>query len=405
MALDCPAQPFPFGGTEALEMPDEYLALQQGPPIRISMPFGEDAWLVTQYAHVRTVLGDRRFSRAASLGKDIPRMRDREKLANDQPEILLNMDSPDHTRLRQVLAKEFGAARLRTLRGRVAEITDLLVTDMAEQGPPADLVEAVAFPLSITVICEILGAPAEDQAKYRAWMDVLTQPGPGAPREMWLEACANAYVYMVELIEEARRTSDPSLLGRLVAARDEGQLSDAELQGLGVQLLFNGFRTTVPQISNFMYVLLTHPKQLTQLRTVTEPAMWDAALEELWRYIPLMGEGYGFVRYLLEDVELGGILMRVGDAVVISKSAANRDESVFPNAQVLDFDRKNVPNVTFGHGPHFCPAAPLARIELDVCVRKLLDKFPGLRLAVAAEEVEWPVAPIIQGPVSLPVAW
>jgi cytochrome P450 len=390
---------YPFGEAEALLLDEQLVALREQPLARVRLPYGGDAWLATRYADVRTVLGDPRFSRAAAGGReDMPRATS----AVEAQTGILTMDPPEHTRLRRLVAKAFTANRVRDLRPRTERIADDLLDRMIAAGPPADLVEHFALPLPITVICELLGVPTADQASFRAWTDRALAITAFTPQEID-SSRRQLREYIAGLIARRRRVASDDLLSALVRARDdEDRLSEAEMVDLGVGLLIAGHETTANQISNFVYTLLTHPAELADL--LADLNELPAAVEELLRFTPLGGSA-GFARIATEDIELGGTLVRAGEAVFVEMATANRDPSVFTHANELDLKRASNPHMGFGHGVHHCLGAQLARMELQVALYALLTRLPRLSLAIDEKDVPWRRGRRVRGPQTLPVTW
>jgi len=393
------SRPFPFGEVDRLELDPTYGELQQEEPVaRVSLPFGGDAWLVTRYNDVKTVLGDSRFSRAAVVGKDVPRTVPMLQEGGS----ILTTDPPEHGRLRKLVAKGFTARRTEDLRARAQQIVDGLLDEMAEHGHPADLVEALAMPLPITIICELLGVPYEDRADFRRWSDAALAITAFTHEEI-LQAGDNLRTYMEGLVAQRRRLPTDDVLGTLVTARDEGdRLTEDELVLFGVTLLVAGHETTANQIGNFVYTLFTNPSRLAELRA--RPDLLPAAIEELLRITPLGGSA-GFPRIATEDLELSGVRIAAGDAVFPNVPSANRDPSLFDRPAEIDFHREVNPHVAFGHGVHHCVGAPLARMELQVAIGTLLRRFPELDLAVPVEDVEFKKGRFVRGLRALPVRW
>jgi cytochrome P450 len=391
-------QRYPFSDPDRLNLDPRYARLRRDEPLtRIRMPFGEPAWLATRHADVRTVLGDPRFSRAASVGRDEPR-----NSARRQDTGILGMDPPEHTRLRRLVAKAFTARRVEQLRPRTRAVADDLVDGMLAAGPPADLVEHLATPLPIRVICDLLGVPVADQDRFHTWSEAIVSTTSLTP-EVAQQYIDNLFAYMGELIARRRREPTDDLLGAMVRARDaDDRLAEDEVVRLAAGLLAAGHETTVTQIPNFVYVLLTHPDEWDRLRA--EPALVPSAVEELMRFVPL-GASSAFARYALEDVELGGVLVRAGEPVVVSIPSANRDETVFAEPDRLDLTRQANPHLGFGHGVHHCIGAQLARMELQVVLETLVDRTPGLRLAVPEPELTWKSGLLVRGLVAMPVSW
>ena len=395
---------YPFSDPDRLVLDPMYAYLREHEPVaRVRLPYGEPGWLVTRYADARTVYGDPRFSRAASVDRDQPRVAPRDTEGG-----ILSMDPPEHTRLRRLVAKAFTARRVEQLRPRVVEIADGLIDAMVADGPPADLVERLALPLPVTVICELLGVPVADRHRFHVWSDAVVSTTK-LPPEQIAAYHGELRMYIAEqvVVGGARRRARPTdddLLGALVKARDEGDsLSEEELVGLVVALLVAGHETTASQIPNFVYALQTHPDQWRLL--VDQPELVPDAVEELMRWVPL-GAAAAFPRYTTVDVELSGTVVPAGEPVLVSAASANRDERAFPDGDRLDITRdRATTHLGFGHGAHHCLGAPLARVELEVALATLVRRLPGLRFAVPEEEIPWKAGLFVRGPLSLPVAW
>ncbi|MEV4844350.1 cytochrome P450 [Micromonospora matsumotoense] len=393
------ARPYPFSDPHRLDVDPRYAELRRDEPlIRVQLPFGEPAWLATRHADVRAVLGDLRFSRAAAVGRDEPRSTRYQREAG-----ILGMDPPEHSRLRRLAAKAFTARRVEELRPRTREWAEELVTGMIAAGSPADLVTHVATPLPIRVICDLLGVPVADQDRFHTWSEAIVSTTSLRP-EVAQSYVDNLLSYMAGLIAQRRVTPTDDLIGAMVRARDENadRLTEDEVVRLAAGLLAAGHETTVTQIPNLVYVLLTEPEVWQRLRA--EPTLVPSAVEELLRFIPL-GATSAFARYALEDVEIGGVLVRAGEPVLVSIPSANRDESVFPDPDRLDLDRETNPHLAFGHGPHHCIGAQLARMELQVVLETLLAHTPGLRLAVPESALTWKSGLLVRGLTALPVSW
>lgn len=391
-------RPYPFA-TEKLDFDPLYTALRREEPMcRVQLPYGEPAWLATRYEDVKVVLGDPRFSRAAAVGRDQPRSRPYPAGAG----AMISLDPPEHSRLRRLVAKAFTMRRIEQLRPRVQQIADGLVEAMIAKGPPAELVQDFGLPLPIAVMCELLGVPFEDRADFRRWADAYLSTSKFT-REQVGESRAQLREYVSALTAERRKESQDDLLSALVAARDaEDRLSEEELLTMAETILVAGHETTATQIPNFVYLLLTNPDQLAVLRGDLD--LVPRAVEELVRYIPA-GAGSSQPRYALEDVELGGVIVRAGEPVVVDRSSANRDESVYTDPDRLDLTRKEAAHIGFGHGAHHCLGAPLARMELQVTLHTLLTRLPGLRFADSADDVVWKSGVSTRGPERMPVTW
>lgn len=400
MTIDTGVHRYPFGDPVRLDQHPMAVKLQREEPIsRVRLPFGGEAWLVTRYADVRAVLSDPRFGRAETVGReDVPRVRETPAL----PNVLTSMDPPELTRVRKLTMTAFTSRRVQELRPRTEEIVEELLAAMAASGSPADLVTALALPVPVTVICEMLGVPPQDQQRFREFSDAVMSTTAVTAEER-MAAYAELTTYLTEQIAVRRTDPTDDLLGALVSARDnEDRLTEDELITLGITLLVAGHETTANQISNFTYTLLTTPGAWERLRE--DPELVPTAVEELLRFIQL-GNGGAFPRIASEDVEIAGTLVRKGEALFVDLQAANRDDSVFENPHTLTLDRHHNSHLAFGHGFHHCIGAQLARLELQVALTALLRRFPNLRLAIPADEVPWKSGMLLRGPKSLPVAW
>lgn len=294
--------------------------------------------------------------------------------ADDEEHIrsFLQLDPPDHTRLRGLVSKAFTARRVQKLRPRVEEIVGRIVADGVARGS-MDVIGDLAYPLPVTVISELLGVPPEDHERFRGWSDALARgldPDFMLPADQIAAqrtARAEFRAYFAELA--ARRRVEPSddLLSDLVRLQTEGaDMSDAELRSTCALLLVAGHETTVNLIGNGALALLRHPEQLGWLRS--HPDQAGAAVEELLRFDPpvqLTG------RMALEDTEVCGQPVRAGEPVLLLLAAANRDPAVFPDPDRLDLARGTARHLAFGLGIHFCLGAPLARLEAEAAIREL----------------------------------
>lgn len=396
--------PCAFSHAEALEFDPELQRLMGGEPMaRIRMPYGEgEAWLATRYEDVRLVTTDRRFSRRALIGRDFPRMTPAPIV---QDEAINLMDPPDYLRIRRLVARGFTTRHVEDLRPSTQRTVDRLLDAMVEHGPPADVAGQLAAHLPMATICDLLDIPEDDRGWLRANAIALMNRDD---REAAVRAKAEMRAYFTRLTAERRGAPGQDLLSRLCAARDElareqgDVLDDEELAVLGMVLMMTGHDTTTYQISNLAYTLLTHPEQLAKLRA--RPDTLPEAIEELLRYIPFR-KGVGIPRVATEDVRVGGVLVREGETVHVSYLAANRDPGTYPEADALDLERDGAHHMTFGWGTHHCLGSHLARMELQTAIGTLLTRFPRLRLAVPAEEIQWNTSSIWRYPLTLPVAW
>ncbi|MFJ8080068.1 cytochrome P450 [Streptomyces sp. NPDC096205] len=398
MSVQTTVRDYPFDMHETGVSP-LYFKLQQEEPLsRVQLPYGEPAWLATRHADVKFVLTDARFSRSIAQGLDQPRLR-RQSTGDG----IMGMDPPDHTRLRRLVGKAFTSRRMNQMREGVETLAHRLIDDMLAKGPQADLVEDFARLLPVTVICDLLGVPFEDRHVFSTWTEGVT--GEATMKgDVLFEIGDELDKYMADLVAQRRREPTDDLLGALVFARDHGdKLTDTELIALaGAGLLTGGVETVASALPSFVHTLLTRPDLLQQLRE--RPELMPGAVEELLRYVPINTAAM-FARYALEDVMIGDTLVRTGDPVLPALHAANRDPEVFEDPETVDFTRSPNPHVTFGHGPHHCIGAQLARMELQESLTALLSRLPELRLAEGPEGVEWKFGVIVRGPSRLPIAW
>ncbi|SEF24141.1 Cytochrome P450 [Amycolatopsis pretoriensis] len=389
--------PYPFGDVEALRLHPRFAELRESAaPVRVTMPYGGDAWLVTRYEQTRFVLSDPRFSRAAAAGADVPRGRPGFEPAGN----LLAMDPPEHNRIRALVAKAFTVRRVELLRPRVREIADTLLDGVS---PPVDFAAAVTWELPVQVISELLGVPPEQRRMVRECTETLVASGGTVTPADVTEARGRLAAALTTLIAQRRAEPADDLLTALVAARDEDdRLTDNELLMLGVALLAGGHETTANLTGSFLVELLSDRARWTAL--VARPELIPSAVEELLRFVPLATVA-DLARIAKEDLEIGGQPIRAGDAVLVQLDSANRDESVFASAGHLDFGRAVNHHVAFGFGVHHCLGAPLARLELRVLLSTLVHRLPGLRLAIPADHLEWRRGGLLRGVTSLPVTW
>ncbi|MFF2650085.1 cytochrome P450 [Streptomyces sp. NPDC058045] len=371
--------------------------MREGPVTRIQLPNGEGwAWLVTRYDDVRTVTNDPRFSREAVLGRQVTRLAPHFIPAAGAVGFA---DPPDHTRLRRAVAPAFTSRGVERLRARAQEMLDELVDAMVADGPPQDLTERVLGPFPIAVVCEVMGVPEEDRTTLHTWTQLILSSTHGA--DVSERARDEMSAYFAELIGARRGSTDEDVCSLLGAALGRGELTEQEAVGLAVLIQIGGEAVT-NNSGQMFYLLLTRPALLERLRA--EPEVRPAAVDELLRYIPHRS-AVGLSRIALEDVAVRGVRINAGDAVYVSYLAANRDPEVFPDPDRIDFDRSPNPHVSFGFGPHYCPGGMLARLESELLVGTLLDRLPGLRLGVPAEDVPWRKGALIRGPEALPVTW
>jgi cytochrome P450 len=357
------ADPWPF-----------YARLREADPVH-RRPDGD--WILTRYADCQGVLADPRCS---SNPAHESRPSEGSPARQAGSNLLLFLDPPDHTRLRRLVSKAFTPRRVEELRPRIAELVDALL-DEVDGEPTFNLLEALAFPLPVIVICELMGVPAEDRDSLKEWSTaasrLLDPDVEGETLELGLLAGMGLAGYFDALFEERRRQPQDDLVSGLVAAEEEGdRLSADELRAITVLLFIAGHETTMNLIGNGTYALLQHPDQLALVRD--DPEMARSAIEELLRYD---GPVHVTARVPTEDIDVGGTPIAAGERMVVALGAANRDPAQYPDPDRLDVTREDNRHLTFSHGIHFCLGASLARVEGQVAIPRLLQRFPDLALA------------------------
>ncbi|MFC0546328.1 cytochrome P450 [Kutzneria chonburiensis] len=362
------------------------------PLARMTYPDGHEGWVVTGYAEARAVLADSRFSSRQELLRMPYRMPGMEQMTEMPPAAVGDMtgiDAPEHTRFRRLLAGKFTVRRMRQLTERVAAVTDEHIEAMRELRPEVDLVQAFAHPVPAVMICELLGVPYADRETFQRYVSLLFS-ADALPEERY-EGVVKLHEYVGELVQAKRSKPTDDLFSDLTST----DMTDDELAGIGGLLLAAGLDTTANQIALGSYALLRHPAQIPLL--LKDP---DRAIEELLRYLTITHTN---VRSALEDVEIGGQLIKAGEAVTVSLQTANRDPLRFPDPDELDLTRDAIGHVTFGHGVHQCLGQQLARVEMRVAMPALFTAFPTLRLV--GEPALRPGHQSIYGVQYLPVTW
>ncbi len=374
---------------------------EEAPVVRVEMPYGEgDCWLVTRYEDVKLVTSDRRFSRAALIGQDFPRIT---PAPIAQSEAINLMDPPSLNRVRRLINKAFTTPQVEALRPWTQRTVDGMLDGLVAGGAPGDVVRHLSEPLPLMTICELLGIPEDDRPTLRrhamAMMSMIAADETSA-----VEAKAALRAYFMELTTARRREPGDDLISALATARiGDEMLEQGELAVLAQLLVVTGHDTTTYDISNIVYTLLTNPDRLRELRE--SPELLPQALEELLRFIPFR-QGVGIPRVATEDVDFDGVTVKAGDTVHVSYLTANRDGRAYDRPDELDFHRENpLPNMAFGYGGHRCLGSHLAIMVLQVAIGSLLARFPDMRLAVPADEVRWNTVSIWRYPLALPIAW
>ncbi|MGD6856962.1 cytochrome P450 family protein [Bacillus infantis] len=372
-----------------------YRKLREEQPVyKTVMPDGQTGWVVTKYEDAVAALKDKRFIK--DFSKLYGGQMDHESIFTEN---MLFSDPPDHKRLRGLVQKAFTPRMIENMRGRIKEIADELL-DRMENKEEISLIDDYAFPLPIIVISEILGVPAEDQDKFRIWSNSLIE---GSNGENWneIQQHMNEFVqYLGEWFAFLRENPRDDLISQLINAEEGGdKLIEKELYGVVSLLIIAGHETTVNLIGNGILSLLENPDQLKLLRE--KPELIHNAVEELLRYNGPVE--YSTSRWAIEDVEFQGQTIRKGELVIAALNSANRDDEKFADPDVLDITREKSPHLAFGKGIHLCLGAPLARLEGEIAILALLERFPEIGLNASPDELEWRPGMIVRGVKELPL--
>ncbi|MFD7204036.1 MULTISPECIES: cytochrome P450 [unclassified Streptomyces] len=385
-----------------------YAWLRENAPVhRTKLPSGVEAWLVTRYADARQALADSRLSKNPEHHAEDAQGKSKtgipgERSANLMTH-LLNIDPPDHTRLRRLVSKAFTPRRVAAFAPRVQELADDLIDRFAPRGE-ADLIHDFAFPLPIYAICDLLGVPREDQDDFRDWAGMMIRHG-GGPRGGVARSVKKIRGYLAELIHRKRNDPGDDLISDLIRASDHGEhLTENEAAAMCFVLLFAGFETTINLIGNGVYALLGNPEQRARLQESIERGereLLDTGIEELLRYDgPVELATW---RFATEPLTIGGQQIATGDPVLVVLAAADRDPARFHEPDTLDLSRRDNQHLGYGHGIHYCLGAPLARLEGTVAIETLLRRLPDLALAVDRADLRWRGGLIMRGLRTLPV--
>jgi len=386
---DFKANPFPF-----------YAHLRSEAPVyRTKLPDKRTVWLITRYDDVVEVLKDGRFSKDKAAARQkfwLPSML-KPLMRN-----MLDLDAPDHTRLRGLVHTVFTPRLIENLRERIQSLADESLDRLLARGK-ADLVRDYAVGIPTTIIAEVLGVPPKDRLKFRKWSNAGA--AASASRFGVLKAIPELAFfirYIRSLVKMRRAKPEDDLISALVRAEETGDhLSEDELLAMIVLLLIAGHETTVNLIGNGVLALLENPSQRDKLNN--NPALIKSAVEELLRHNgPLETATERFSR---EDIKVAGVTIPRGDLVLAVLASANRDERQFDGADKLDITREPNPHVAFGLGMHYCLGAALARLEAQVAIATLLRRCPNLGLAVPSNALRWKRGLVLRGLEGLPITF
>ncbi|MFG2464462.1 cytochrome P450 [Streptomyces canus] len=371
------------------------------PVSRVRLWDGSVHWLVTRYEDQRALYGDPRLS-VDTTRPGFPYLNEafRETAAKNPPSFL-NMDDPDHARIRRMVTGAFAVKRIEAMRPAVQRMTDDLIDQMLAGPKPVDLVEALTLPLPSLVICELLGVPYEDHDFFQANSKV------GLRRDVTAEAVRAAFgeIYQYLSGQIDAKLADPAddILSELAARVRAGDLTHHDATMLGVLLLGAGHETSANMLALGILAFLEHPDQLAVVRDTDDPKVLASAADEMLRYLTVVHNGQR--RLALEDLEIGGRSIRAGEGVIMPGATGNWQADVFPDPERLDVRRDARRHMAFGFGIHQCLGQPLARLELQVVYHTVFRRIPTLRRATGLDEIPFKDDGIVYGVYELPVTW
>ncbi len=396
------APSFPIGRENLFDPAAELATFPAISPLRLpdAETGWQDGWLVTGHAEAWALLADSRFSSERGRATLATRAQSRRMRSRGGfgAGMFIAMDDPEHAHYRKMLTGQFTVKRMRALEPRIQQITDAALDAVEATGSPADLVAGFALPVPSLVICELLGVDYGDRDTFQDLTRTLLSLDAD-PAETQA-AAERINRFMRDLVVAKRADPDDAVISGLITSGSG--LTDDELVGISMLLLIAGHETTANMLGLGTFALLQNPEQLQRLRE--RPELMPDAVEELMRYLSIVGST-GLPRVALEDVELGGAQIQAGQTVLISLPAVNRDPALGDRLDELDVTRERTHHVAFGHGIHQCLGQQLARVEMRIGFRSLLDRFPALRLATSPEQVPMRTDMTIYGVHALPIAW
>lgn len=382
-----------------------YAQLRAESPVhRIMLPGKQPAWLVTHYDDVVAILkDDERFVKdrtnamtSEQLGKQPWMPGFMKPLARN----MLDLDAPDHTRLRALVHKAFTPRLIEQMRERIERLTNNLLDEVERKGK-IDLVRDYALPIPSTIIAEMLGIPAEDQTKFNHWSNMMLNSTSVIGMMQLFPAMYRFVNYLRGRINERRANPQDDLISALIQTQESGdRLSEDELVGMVVLLLVAGHETTVNLIASGVLAMLEYSEQRAKLEH--EPGLIKSAVEELLRYTTPVQNATE--RYARKDVTMHGVTIPRGQLVFAVLASGNRDETHFEKPDVLDISRENNRHLSFSNGIHYCLGAPLARMEGQIAIQNLLKRFPRLHLAASHDSLRWRGGLVVRALEKLPVA-
>nr|WP_154985611.1 cytochrome P450 [Paenibacillus xylanexedens] len=364
----------------------------EDPVFKVMFPSGEFGWMITRYEDAVQILKDSRFS------KDIVKRYGADGQSIFSSNMLFS-DPPDHRRLRGLVQKAFTPKLVADMRSHIQSIADVLLDELPSQ-ETMNLIDDFAFPLPIIVISEILGVPAEDRDKFRMWSNTVIEASTGQNAELFQQHEREFTEYLTAWFAKVRKEPGQDLISQLVIAEESGeQLTEKELLGVVSLLIIAGHETTVNLIGNGILALLEHPEQRDLL--IREPGLIHQAIEEMLRYNGPVE--FSTSRWASEDIEFRGQQIAKGELVIVALDSANRDEEQFKDPDVFDITREKSAHLAFGKGIHLCLGAPLARLEGEIAVSTLINRFPNMKLQIDVDTLEWRPGMIVRGVKEIPV--
>ncbi|MEU4229157.1 cytochrome P450 [Nonomuraea sp. NPDC026600] len=394
---------YPFRNPTALEPPEEWANLREGRPVApIRLASGDEALLLTRYDDVKQVLSDPRFTRhldAANAARTTanasggPFAQRRSGMAASVGE--------GHQRWRRLIGRAFTAKRVAAMAPRMAAMSEQLIDAMVAQGPPADLVSGLGFPLPVWVICDLLGVPNEDRFRFAYWSDTLMNLSKYEQKEVdAAQAEFNEY-FAAHIAAKQAQPGDDLISDLLALVEEDDLMTEAVVLGTGQSLLVAGHETTANMIGKMVAMLLADRRQWERL--LADPSLVRSAVEETLRFDA--NPGFGMPRYITEEIEVGGTTLPPGTTVVCSMASANRDGQAFEDAGDMNVSRSPNAHLSFGAGPYSCVGQALARTELQTVLSVLLRRLPSLELAVPARELARREGLLVGGLQQVPVRW
>ena len=392
---------YPLKRTDPLDPAPELAELRATEPVaKVRLWTGQDAWLVTRYDDVRSLMTDPRVS-ADNTRPNFPGATPGMTAARAKYPSFITMDVPEHTYFRRMLTGEFTVKKIEAMKPRIQQVVDERIADILAKGPPSDIVHDLTLALPITMICDLLGVPYSDQEFFHEKADIISD-GRTSPEVAAMALQELCDVYIRELIAQKDKNPTDDLLSRMVVNQlRPGHLTTQQLIGISRLLLIAGHDTSANTMSLGLLALLQNPEQKQAL--IDDPSLINGAVEEILRFVDVTHNGRR--RIASDDIEIGGQLIRKGEGIIAHNPAANRDPEVFEHADQFDIRRDARHHIAFGYGVHQCLGQPLARAELHIVIGTLIQRIPSITLAAPVESLEFKETAFVYGVERLPVTW